>query len=59
MVDGIVYYKADVSHALNAAAARAIDCYIMRDKETDEGGNPVQLCYEDPYKATDDESSNS
>ncbi|KAL7487079.1 hypothetical protein ACHAW6_012673 [Cyclotella cf. meneghiniana] len=55
---GKVYYK-DKRHAIHAAAARAIDCYIFRDT-----GRPhtvhaellprVQLCLEDPYKDSDE-----
>ena len=53
--DGKVYYKDDISHAINAAAARAIDCYMYREDEKSD----IRLCYEEPYKTAEEGESQS
>ena len=47
--DGRVYYY-DERLAKNAAAARAIDCYMFREEQQGEHEQErIQLCYENPY----------
>ncbi|KAL9184098.1 hypothetical protein ACHAXT_002184 [Thalassiosira profunda] len=52
--DGKVYYK-NKQLAENAAAARAIDCYIFREEGGDK--SDLQLCMEDPYRSFEEGKS--
>ena len=49
--DGKVYYR-EPKLAEHAAAARAIDCYLLREESMD--ANECRLCLEDPYKTIEE-----
>ena len=52
ILDGKVYYGKN-RYAKHAAAARAIDCYLYRDKNSIIDTSKYQLCLEDPYDEGD------
>lgn len=54
VLDGVVYYN-DEKLAKHAAAARAIDCYLLREQCVD----GIRLCLEDPYSTAEDGVSQS
>eukprot|EP00578_Thalassiosira_sp_NH16_P005449 CAMPEP_0181132354 /NCGR_PEP_ID=MMETSP1071-20121207/30950_1 /TAXON_ID=35127 /ORGANISM="Thalassiosira sp., Strain NH16" /LENGTH=1560 /DNA_ID=CAMNT_0023218681 /DNA_START=227 /DNA_END=4909 /DNA_ORIENTATION=- len=54
VVDGKVYYN-DVLHARNAASARALDCYLYREKMEEDIS--LKLCFDDPYKTAEEGAS--
>ena len=54
VIDGVVYYN-DKKLAKHAAAARAIDCYLLREQCVD----GIRLCLEDPYITAEDGVSQS
>ena len=49
-----VYYKDSVKYAIKAAAARALDCYCLRDNTQDEKEIPTRFCFEEPYNIAEE-----